>query len=111
MIIQHGKVVAEWGNTTKRTELASIRKSLLSSLIGIAVAEHLIKLDSTLGELGIDDNPPSLSEVEKGATVRGLNCSTSTGSCKSMPSRSLSDVTGKPPERPLPSEGLSETWK
>src|ERR1700730_8878267 len=37
MIIQHGKVVAEWGNTTKRTELASVRKSLLSSLIGVAV--------------------------------------------------------------------------
>jgi CubicO group peptidase (beta-lactamase class C family) len=72
MIVQHGKVVAEWGNTTKRTELASVRKSLLSSLIGIAVAEHLIKRDSTLGELGIDDNPPGLSEVEKGATVRQL---------------------------------------
>jgi CubicO group peptidase (beta-lactamase class C family) len=72
IIVQHGKVVAEWGNTTKRTELASIRKSLLSALIGIAVAEHLINPDSTLGELGIDDNPPSLTEVEKGATVRQL---------------------------------------
>ena len=30
-IVQHGKVVAEWGNTTKRTELASVRKSLLSA--------------------------------------------------------------------------------
>ncbi|HTB00473.1 MAG TPA: serine hydrolase [Bradyrhizobium sp.] len=72
IIVHHGKVVAEWGDTTKRTELASIRKSLLSALIGIAVSEHLINLDSTLGELGIDDNPPSLTEVEKGATVREL---------------------------------------
>ncbi len=72
MIVQHGKVVAEWGNTTKRTELASVRKSLLSALIGIAVTEHLIKLDSTVGELGIDDNPPNLTEAEKGATVRQL---------------------------------------
>jgi CubicO group peptidase (beta-lactamase class C family) len=72
IIVQHGKVVAEWGDTTKPTELASIRKSLLSALIGIAVSDHLINLDSTLGELGIDDNPPNLTEVEKGATVREL---------------------------------------
>lgn len=71
-IVQHGKVVAEWGNTTKRTELASVRKSLLSALIGIAVAEQKINLDSTMGQLGIDDNPPVLTEAEKGATVRQL---------------------------------------
>jgi len=72
MIVHHGKLVAEWGDTAKRTELASIRKSLLSALIGIAVSDHLINLDSTLGELGIDDTPPTLTEVEKGATVRQL---------------------------------------
>lgn len=72
MVVQRGKVVAEWGNTTKRTDLASVRKSLLSALIGIAVTEHLINLESTLGELGIDDNPPNITEVEKGATVRQL---------------------------------------
>jgi CubicO group peptidase (beta-lactamase class C family) len=71
-IVQHGKVVAEWGDTTKRTELASVRKSLLSALIGIAVADRLINLDSRLRELGIDDNPPALTEIEKGATVREL---------------------------------------
>lgn len=72
VIVQHGKVVAEWGNTTKPMELASIRKSLLSALIGIAVSDHLINLDSTLGELGIDDSPPGLTGIEKGATVREL---------------------------------------
>jgi len=72
VIVQHGKVVTEWGDTTKPMELASIRKSLLSALIGIAVSDHRINLDSTLGELGIDDNPPALTEVEKGATVRQL---------------------------------------
>ncbi|MGY3444373.1 serine hydrolase domain-containing protein [Bradyrhizobium sp. USDA 4473] len=72
VIVQHGKVVAEWGNTTKPMEVASVRKSLLSALIGIAVSDHLINLDSTLGELGIDDNPPGLSGSEKGATVREL---------------------------------------
>src|SRR5262249_43943598 len=72
MVVHHGMVVAEWGDTAKRTELASIRKSLLDALIGIAVADHKISLDSTLGELRIDDNAPSLTEVEKQATVRML---------------------------------------
>ena len=72
VIVGHGKVVAEWGDTTKPTELASIRKSLLNALIGMAVSEHRINLDSTLGDLGINDNPPALTEVEKGATVRQL---------------------------------------
>jgi CubicO group peptidase (beta-lactamase class C family) len=72
MVIHHGTVVAEWGDTAKRTELASVRKSFLSALMGIAVAEHKVSLDSTLAQLGIDDNPPSLTEVEKQATVRML---------------------------------------
>ena len=72
MVVHRGAVVAEWGDTEKRTELASIRKSLLSALIGIAVAERKISLDSTLASLGIDDNPPALTDVEKQATVRML---------------------------------------
>jgi CubicO group peptidase (beta-lactamase class C family) len=78
MIVQHGLVVAEWGDTAARTPLASVRKSLLSALIGIA-AERIDRdhpgksaLDYTLGDLGIDDNAPSLSAEEKTATVRDL---------------------------------------
>ncbi len=72
MVIHHGAVVAEWGDTAKRAELASIRKSLLSTLIGMQVAAGTIKLDSTLAQLGIDDNAPSLTEIEKQATVQML---------------------------------------
>ena len=72
MVIQHGVVAAEWGDTVKRTELASVRKSLLSALVGIAVAAKQIDLNSTLAQLGIDDNPPSLTDAEKQATVRML---------------------------------------
>lgn len=72
MVIQHGAIAAEWGDTTKRTELASVRKSFLSALIGIAVAEHKIALDSTMAQLNIDDNAPSLTAIEKTATVRML---------------------------------------
>jgi len=72
MVVAHGVVVVDWGETIKRTELASVRKSLLSALIGIAVAERKIALDSSLAQLGIDDNPPSLTDIEKQATVRML---------------------------------------
>ncbi len=45
---------------------------MLNSLIGIAVAEGKINLSDTLEKLGIDDNKPSLTDVEKQATVRDL---------------------------------------
>jgi CubicO group peptidase (beta-lactamase class C family) len=72
MIVQHGVVVAAWGDIAHRSNLHSCRKSLLNSLIGIAVAEGKINLDDTLEKLGIDDNKPSLTAVEKQATVRDL---------------------------------------
>jgi CubicO group peptidase (beta-lactamase class C family) len=72
MIVQHGRIVAEWGDTAVKSNLHSVRKSLLSALIGIAVDEHKIDLGATLGSLGIDDNAPSLSPTEKTATVADL---------------------------------------
>ena len=53
-VIHHGAVVAEWGDTAAKTPLASVRKSLLSALIGNAVARGEIDLKKTIGELGID---------------------------------------------------------
>ena len=61
MIVQHGLVVAEWGDTAARTPLASVRKSLLSALIGIAAPHFPSALDTKLVDLGIDDNAPSRS--------------------------------------------------
>jgi CubicO group peptidase (beta-lactamase class C family) len=72
MIIQHGVVVLAWGDIARKSNLHSCRKSLLSSLIGIAVAEGKINLDDSLEKLGIDDKKPSLTAVEKQATVRDL---------------------------------------
>jgi CubicO group peptidase (beta-lactamase class C family) len=72
MLIQHGVVVTQYGDTAARTELHSCRKSFLSALIGNAVARDQIHLDDTLATLGIDDNPPSLTPEEKQATVRML---------------------------------------
>jgi CubicO group peptidase (beta-lactamase class C family) len=72
MIVHRGTVIAEWGDASAKTPLASVRKSLLSALIGIAVARGEINLTKSIGALGIDDNEPSLSAEEKSATVRDL---------------------------------------
>jgi len=72
MVIHHGAIVAEWGDTAAKTPLASVRKSLLSALIGNAVERGEITLSQPIGALGINDNEPSLSDEEKTATVRDL---------------------------------------
>ncbi len=72
MVVHKGQVVAQWGDVEKPMQLASVRKSLLDALIGRAVERGQIRLDSTLAQLGIDDNPPALSDAEKQATVRML---------------------------------------
>lgn len=72
MVVHHGAVVAEWGDIAAKTELASVRKSVLSALIGIAVERKELELSRTIGSLGIDDNEPSLTPEEKTATVRDL---------------------------------------
>ncbi|MBL8687972.1 MAG: serine hydrolase [Rhodospirillaceae bacterium] len=72
MIVHKGVVVDEWGEVAAKTNLHSVRKSLLSALIGIAVEERKIDLSDTMAKLGIDDNAPSLSEVEKQARVGDL---------------------------------------
>ena len=71
MIVQRGRVVAEWGDVAHKSPIASVRKSLLSALYGIAIAEGKIRLDATLAELGIDDKQP-LTETEREATVADL---------------------------------------
>lgn len=72
MIVQGGIVIDAWGQITVKSNLHSGRKSLLSALIGIEVGRGKIDLSDTMGELGIDDNPPSLTELEKTATVGDL---------------------------------------
>jgi CubicO group peptidase (beta-lactamase class C family) len=71
MIVADGVVLDEWGETTTRYNVHSIRKSFLSALYGVEVKEGRIHLARTLAELGVDDEG-GLSAVEKGATVGDL---------------------------------------
>ncbi len=72
MIVQGGRIVDEWGEARRPFKCHSMRKSILSALYGPHVAFGKIKRTSTLGELGIDDNAPSLTGIEKTATVADL---------------------------------------
>jgi CubicO group peptidase (beta-lactamase class C family) len=72
MIVQHGKVIAAWGDTTAKLKIHSMRKSLLSALYGIGVSEGSIDLSRTLEDLAIYDSAPALTDTEKTATIRDL---------------------------------------
>lgn len=66
------KIIAETGEPGRAVNLHSVRKSLLSTLFGWAVAGGHVKLDATLEQLGVDDKPPELTAEERQATVRDL---------------------------------------
>jgi CubicO group peptidase (beta-lactamase class C family) len=72
VIVQHGAIVGAWGDVDADLGLHSVRKSLLSALIGVAAEKGRINLTATMAELGIDDNPPALTPTEKQATVLDL---------------------------------------
>lgn len=72
MVVQDGKVIASWGDVSRKVNVASVRKSLLSALYGIAVSEGRIDLGNSLADLGVDDKAPALTGPEKHATIRDL---------------------------------------
>ncbi len=69
IVIVDGVVLYEWGKTDMKYITHSTRKSFLSALYGRYVSNGTIDLNSTMKDLGIDDEPP-LTEQEKMATVR-----------------------------------------
>ena len=71
LVVENGEVLAEWGDVARRYKCHSIRKSLLSALIGLHVEDGTIPLGKTLGELGIDDRE-GLAPREKAAKVLDL---------------------------------------
>ena len=71
LIIADGAVVASWGDVERRFMCHSVRKSFLSALYGVHVAEGNISLDQTLESVGIDDAPPLLAS-EKEARIIDL---------------------------------------
>ncbi len=72
MIVYDGAVLAAWGDVQRRFMCHSVRKSFMSAAWGARVDRAEADLSMTLAELGIDDLPPKLSEVEKRATILDL---------------------------------------
>ena len=75
IVLDDGRVVAEWGDTSLVSDVHSVRKSIVSVLFGIAIERGLIERSATLAELGIDDVPP-LTEQERQASINHILAST-----------------------------------
>lgn len=72
LVVRDGKIIASWGDVDRKVNVASVRKTLLSALYGVAVSEGRIDLDDTMADLDIDDKGRHLSKREKQATVADL---------------------------------------
>lgn len=72
LIIHRGAILKAWGEIDRKFMCHSMRKSLLSTLIGIHVDNGTINLKQTLLETGIDDAINPLTEVEKSASIEDL---------------------------------------
>lgn len=71
-VIQQNKQIAALGETNTLYNVASIRKSIISALFGIAEKKRLIDLDETLADIGVDDEKQPLTGQEKSAKIRHL---------------------------------------
>ncbi len=61
MVLVKGNLIYQWGDVAVKYNTHSIRKSFLSALYGKAVKEGIIDLNTTLEEMGIDDEPATSS--------------------------------------------------
>jgi CubicO group peptidase (beta-lactamase class C family) len=71
VVVQHGKVLFEFGDVQELSYLASCRKSVLSMLYGPFVENGKIQLNTTIEQLELDD-VGGLLPVEKKATIKDL---------------------------------------
>jgi CubicO group peptidase (beta-lactamase class C family) len=71
LVVQHGVIVHEYGDITRPSNIYSMRKSVLSVLMGMYADRGAVELDKTLADLGIGDTG-GLSAAEQQATVRQL---------------------------------------
>ncbi len=76
VLVTDGRTIMSHGRVDQPFRMHSIRKSLLSALIGIAASEGEMNLEATLGSLGINDKG-LLTPREEAATVRHLLASRS----------------------------------
>lgn len=72
MVVHRGRLIASWGDVDANFTAQSMRKALLSSLVGVAVDRGLLDPSATLEQLGIDDTRPALTPEERRATLQDV---------------------------------------
>ena len=74
IVMTNGETVRTMGDIHTPHRVHSVRKALLSALIGqhAGTGPGKIDLDATLADLGIDDRPEPLTPLQRQATVRHL---------------------------------------
>jgi CubicO group peptidase (beta-lactamase class C family) len=74
LLITDGEIISSWGDIATPTWVHSVRKALLSALVGqyLGTGPKQINLNKTLAELNIDDTPNPLTPLQKQATVLHL---------------------------------------
>lgn len=97
VVLRGGEAVFSYGpvDAQQPTYTASVRKSILSMLMGAWVAKGVIDPDATLADLGIDD-VQGLTEEERAATLRQV---ISARSGVYHPASNFSGVTAEGPVR------------
>jgi CubicO group peptidase (beta-lactamase class C family) len=75
-VLLHGDVVYTAGPQDVPLPVNAVRKSVISALFGWLIGDGLVRLETTLSELGIDDSP-QLMPMEKSATLEHLLTSSS----------------------------------
>lgn len=70
--LRGNRLVFAIGDQDRLINCHSVRKAIMSLLIGIAIDQGKISLNETLADLGIDESRTPLTHQEKTATVRDL---------------------------------------
>lgn len=71
VVLHQGKTIFEYGDPTKISYIASCRKSILSMLYGKFISDGRIKLNTTIGEIGINEIDGLLPR-ELNATIENI---------------------------------------
>lgn len=72
VVVKDGREVLAWGDVDALFDVRSIRKSVLSLVIGQLVKEAELDLGASLASLDIDDSHFTLNPAERAATVQQL---------------------------------------
>ena len=77
LVLHKGKILLNWGDNTRRLRSASVRKSFLHALLGLAYEQKKFSLEDNLGKFKVDEFN-GLNNLEKTAKIKDL-LSTSSG--------------------------------